>query len=172
MADGKISVNFIVEMLGRPKDHLETTMGELIKKIGEEKGLNLIEHKAHDAQEVEVPKKEGKEIEVSKSLFTTFADIEAEFDTLEDLIRVAFVYMPSNIEIMDPNNIPLDRQKMGELLTSVILKMHKYDEVVKKLALENEALGNRLREMLAKEKENSEDVPEEKKNSEKENKDA
>jgi len=152
MAEKTIRANFIIEMMGRPKEHVEKTMKELINQIRERKSISIINEFIHEVKEIESNKEEkSKKISVSQKLFTTFAEVEADFDNVEELVKMAFVYMPSHVEIISPNEILFDKIKIEEIITGIILKLHKYDEVAKKLAMENQILGNKIRELLEKE---------------------
>ncbi len=43
-----IGVNMIIEVIGRPPEHLVETMENIVGQIGEEKGVRIIEKKIHE----------------------------------------------------------------------------------------------------------------------------
>jgi len=155
MFDKKITAAFIIEILGRPAEHIKQTITELIEKLCKEKGINVIEKTIHEPKKIEekqgedVEEKPGekKQINEEQELFTSFAEVEAEFDELRDLLNVMFDYMPSNIEIINPKELTLKSLEISELLTAVNLKLHKYDEIAKTLISDRTILINKLKEM-------------------------
>jgi len=154
-----IRVSFIIEILGRPPEHLKSTMELLIDKLGNENGVRIVERIVHEPKKIEEKNKvnedktlakklkRNKSIIITGEIFTTFAEIEAEFETLESLLFVAFNYMPSNIEIISPQNFILRNSDIGGLLTGIMLRLHRYDEISKKLTVDKTLLEEKLSEI-------------------------
>ena len=153
-----IRATFIIEILGRPVEHLVSTLEALIDKLGKEKGVKVIERIVHEPKKIEEKKiddkdtekklKKNKSITITNELFTTFAEIEAEFETIDSLLFIAFNYMPSHIEITHPENFILKNSDIGGLLTGIIMRLHRYDELAKKLVVDKTILEERLKEIL------------------------
>jgi len=59
MFDKKITAAFIIEILGRPAEHIKQTITELIEKLCKEKGINVIEKTIHEPKKIE--EKQGEE---------------------------------------------------------------------------------------------------------------
>ncbi|MEK6873709.1 MAG: hypothetical protein AABW91_02595 [Nanoarchaeota archaeon] len=147
-----IKAAFIIEMLGRPADHVKLTMEQLVDRFGNEKGTKIVQKTIHDPVEYNLEEENDKErnnkISVKQKLFTTFAEIEAEFESVEPLLMAAFNYMPSNIEIISPENFILKNHDISGILTGIVVRLHRYDEVTKKLVVDREMLENQLRSVL------------------------
>ena len=94
---------------------------------------------------------EGK-MEVLSDIFTTFAEVDAEFDSLESLLFIAFNYMPSHIQITKPENFFIRNEDLDVLLTNIILRLHRYDEIAKRITIEKAILENKLKELTDKKK--------------------
>jgi uncharacterized protein YfcZ (UPF0381/DUF406 family) len=167
--DQKINVSFIIEILGRPKDHVAETLGKLVDEIDEEKGVQVVEKTLHEPKVLEekddkaVQSASGenseaasqlKKVKEGLELFTSFADVEAEFENLNALLGIIFKYMPSNIEINSPETFVFKNDYVSEILTGVILRLHKYDEITKKLTHDNMELAQKLKMIIEKSKEN------------------
>lgn len=158
--EGKIIASFIIEILGRPKEHLENSLKGVIEKLGNENGVNIIESKLHEPKLLKQKLEEGSEevkekieksgMTLENELFTTFAEIEAELDDINALMVVAFNYMPSNIEINHPENFLLKNTDIGSILTNTILRLHRYDELVKKISVDKSILEDKLNELMKK----------------------
>ncbi|PIN94994.1 hypothetical protein COU56_02315, partial [Candidatus Pacearchaeota archaeon CG10_big_fil_rev_8_21_14_0_10_31_9] len=103
-----IKAAFIIEILGRPADHVKTTMEQLVDRLGNEKGTKIIQREIHEPVEYSLEEEtKENEITIKQKLFTTFAEVEAEFEGVEHLLMATFNYMPSSIEIISPENFIL-----------------------------------------------------------------
>ncbi len=120
----------IMEIMGRPPAHIIDTMKMITDKMGQEKGINIKNIKIHEP----MPLKE------TKDLFTTFAEIEAEFDSVANYLGIIFAYLPSNIEIMSPQKINLTNDSLNLLGNNLISRMHSYDAIAKKMLADNNNL--------------------------------
>lgn len=145
--DKQIKASMIIEIMGYPPDYIKESLENLVKSIDEEKGVSVTLKKVHEPKEIENENSAKKEkTNEVKKLFTTFVEIEAEFENLESLIFVVFKYMPSNIEIINPENFLLKSHYLSELLTGITMRLHKYDEITKKLVYDREVFLKRIKE--------------------------
>jgi len=134
---GKIQVQFILEMLGRPPEHLFETLKKLIEQLEGENGIKIIEKTLH----------EPAKLPESENLYTSFADIIAELDTIEHYFRIIFTYFPANMEIISPEKIELTNAQLTTLGSALINRLHDYDALAKKIVVDNEILTKKLREV-------------------------
>ncbi len=137
MSSDKIKSTIILEILGRPPEHLKKTLKDLIEKMGKEKGVNILNKKIN----------EPVELEKKKGFYTSFAEIELETDTLMILNSIVFRYTPAHVEIMEPENITMKNEEVGELLSETIRRLHKYDEVARILQNEKKILETKLKKL-------------------------
>lgn len=133
----KIQARLIIEILGRPEDHVKASLHSLIEKLSKEKGVRLLEKTLNNPMP----------IEDAKDLFTAFADVLLEFDSLSAYISVLFAYMPSNIEIIHPENFEIKNSDLSEMGNNLLQRLHHYDSLVKGMMNERVALVNKLREV-------------------------
>lgn len=134
---GRIHANLIIEILGRPPEHIKEAINTIVTKLGSEKGVNLIEKTYHDP----------KPVENSKDLFTTFAEVELEFENLDAYFGVLFAYMPAHIEIITPDKITLSNAEINELGNRLLQRLHNYDAIAKKIMIERDNLIQKLKEV-------------------------
>lgn len=130
-----LHVRFIVEILGKPKDHVLQTMHGLVDKLSKEKGVTITHQTIH----------EPRLIKDSKELYTTFAEIEATFGGMDVFFGIVFAYTPSNIEIISPSNIKITNDELTALGNILIGRLHLYESVTKKLVGDRDILINRLK---------------------------
>lgn len=141
----KISARFILEILGRPKDHVSESLKMVVDKIGSDKDINITEKKLHDPVSVEK----------TKDLFTTFAEVEAEFSTVESYFNLLFAYMPSNVEIFHPEKFKTTSGDLNHMSNLLVKRLHEYDAIVKKVMTDKDILAKQLNDL----KGNSPQIP-------------
>jgi len=128
----------ILEIIGKPAEHLVSTLEDFIKKIGEEKKTQVISKKIA----------EPIFMKDSKEFYTTHAEVEVEVEEVLYLAMLMFKYMPAHIEIISPELIALTNNGWGEILSELTRKLHGYDEVARILQNEKIILENKLKEVM------------------------
>lgn len=125
----------MLEILGKPAGYIKKILGDIIKKLGEEKDLKVKESKVA----------EPKKVEKREDLFTSFAEIEIE-TSLQKLMAVCFAYMPSHIEIIYPEEIKIRNSDMNMFFNELAKRLHQYDELAKGLLIERETIAKMIKE--------------------------
>jgi len=133
----KLQTNMVIEILGRPPEHVTEAINGIVDKIGTEKGVKILERTCHEP----IP------VEGSKNLFTTFADIMVELDSLDDYFKVMFTYMPSHIELISPEKITLINSDLNTLGNKLMQRLHEYDAITKKVIIEHDLALKKLQEV-------------------------
>ena len=133
----------IIEVIGRPPEHLTQTLNDLITKIDEEKGVVVKEKKVN----------EPSLMKDQKEFYTSFAEIEVEVEEIFNLVELMFKYMPAHIEIISPELIALTNNGWNDILNQVVQKLHGYDEIARIIQTEKIILEKKLKEALAEKKE-------------------
>ena len=147
----KIRAGIVIEMMGRPAEHIKEVIGQLMDKLGSEKGIEIDKKKVHDPKLVEQKDKEGKIIKFpeGRELYSTFAEIDLTADTVIDLVRIVFGYMPSHVEIISPEELRIENLDVSAILTEITQKLHQYDAIAKNAMMQNQMLVNKFRQMQA-----------------------
>lgn len=144
----KIKTIFIYEILGRPPEHIKITLEQLLDRIGETTGVKIVSRKVHDPHPIENESEEKNSSE--KEIYSTFAETELEIEGLPLLFRIILNTLPSNIEIVEPAEIGLKNFDLTGILSELSIKLHKYDEIAKIMALEKSQLINFMKVMNEK----------------------
>lgn len=131
----KVKAMMIIEILGRPPEYISETLENIIKKIGEEKGVKVVNKKINPP----VLMKDHKDF------YTSFAEVEVEVKEMIDLANLMFKYMPAHIEIIFPQNISMTNSDFEEILNELTRRLHGYDEVARILQNEKIILENKLK---------------------------
>jgi len=77
----------ILEVLGKPKEHVESTVKMLVDKVKENPDNSVLNEKFADVRQ------EGE------TMFSTFVELEMVFKGIGPLAGFCFDFMPSSVEI-------------------------------------------------------------------------
>jgi hypothetical protein len=137
-SEQKIKAILVIEVLGRPPEHLVATLEGIAKEMGEEKGVKVVDKKINPP----VLMKDQKDF------WTSFAEIDVEIDEILYLAMLMFKYMPANIEILSPQNISLPNAGWNEILNELTRRLHGYEEIARILQTEKMIMEKKLRELM------------------------
>jgi len=135
----KIQVNLIFEILGRPPEHIKEALNTLVIKMGSEKGVKLLSKTYHEPKKVEDPK--------AHDLYTAFAEVSLELDSMGDYFKIIFTYMPANIELVSPESISFNNFELNELSNALLQRLHNYDALTKNVVFERDMFAKKLQEV-------------------------
>jgi len=131
----KLNVMMIIEVLGRPPEHLTETLNDIIKKINKEKGVEVKEKKVNEP----IVMKDNEQF------YTNFAEIEVEIMGVALLAEIMFKYMPAHIEIISPENLEITNNNLNEIFNSLMRRLHGLDDVTRIVQNEKIILERKLK---------------------------
>ena len=140
METKKITAVMILEIIGKPAEHLVETLEKITEEMGNEEGVKINNKKIS----------EPTELKDRKDFFMTFAEIEIEVEEALQLAILMFKYMPAHVEVVSPESIILTNNEYGDILSELTRRLHKYDEVARVVQMEKGILEKKLREVLEK----------------------
>jgi len=126
-----IRCKVIIEVLGKPKEHVEKALKTYIEKIKEDPELVILN--SHFVE----PKEKDK-------LWATFSELDMVIKGIPKLIAFCFDYMPSSLEISKPEQFIMKKSNVENLVNDLQARLHTVDMVVKKQSSENEFLRQNL----------------------------
>ena len=121
----------IIEILGKPKEHVEKTMRMYVDKIKQDSELIFLNVNFSDAEEKD-------------KLWAAFAEIEMIVKGIPKLIGFCFDYMPSSIEILKPEEFAIKASTIQDFVNDLQARLHTVDMVVKKQKNENDFLKRNM----------------------------
>ncbi|MDO8740299.1 MAG: hypothetical protein Q7J54_01850 [Candidatus Woesearchaeota archaeon] len=124
IAEGWLHTRLIVEMLGKPKEHLDQTMKQYIEKLKDDKDIIVI-------------KEEYSEPEDKEGMFAEFVELEMLFRSIEVLTFFCFDYMPSSVEIIAPEKVSYVTRDVMAFLNDLQARLHTIDLKLKTITQEN-----------------------------------
>ena len=124
-----ISIRAVIEVAGFPKEHIEQVIVKIIEKLKQEN--KVINSQVYEAVELK---------DKMQGFWSTFCEIELDFEKIDKIITFCFEYMPSSIEIINPEKVNFTNLEFSNILNDLLSRLHEYDMVVKNLTASNMAL--------------------------------
>ncbi len=135
VAEGRILARAIIEILGKPKEHVEKALRVVIGKIKEQKGIKIVEEKLFNAEKQE-------------EMFSTFAELGILFENMETLVGFCFDFMPSSVEILDPEKLSFKSNNFAGLINDLLARLHQINLKVVQNNSEKKLLKKNMLNML------------------------
>ena len=129
----KIKARAIIEIAGFPKEHVEETMIKVVENL--KKDFVVKSYNVYEAAALK-DKMEG--------FWSTFCEIEIDFEKMDKLIGFCFEFLPSSIEILEPKEFNLKDNEFSNLFNDLLSKLHDYDMVVKNLVAQNQIMKKKV----------------------------
>ena len=126
-----IRCKVIIEVLGKPKEHVEGSLKTYVEKIKEDPELIVLNSHFADAKEKD-------------KLWATFSELDMVIKGIPKLIAFCFDYMPSSVEISKPEQFIMKKSNVEDLVNDLQSRLHTVDMVVKNQKNENEFLRQNL----------------------------
>lgn len=129
--EGYIQAKVIVELVGKPKEHVENTLKKYLEHIKKNADLEVLKEDVGTAKELEGD---------NQGLWITFVELELLAKNIPTLVGFCFDYMPSSIEIIEPKELKLKEIELTNIMNDLQGKLHNLDMGAKQLSNENKFL--------------------------------
>ena len=125
----------IIEVLGKPKEHVEKAIKEYTEHIKKDPEFVILNEEYSDIKE------QGK-------LWSQFVELDLVIKGTSKLIGFCFEYMPSSMEIMKPEHLILSNHELASFLNDLQARLHDVDMIVKKSRAENDVLRSNMNALI------------------------
>ncbi len=135
-----LKTRMIVEVAGFPKEHIEHT----IVLLGEKFAENL--------KAVKVTKRMVREpVQLKDSkIWSGFVEFYCDVQDIATLMGLMFDYLPSSVEIIEPETVTEDTQNLNDILNDLAARLHQYDATIKTMKAQATILGRELSKEIEK----------------------
>jgi len=133
----KILFRAVVEVLGKPKEHVDSTLKGYIQKLKENSRYEVAKEEIAELKQHE-----------ESELWMAFAELEIKASGVADIIDFCFDYMPSMIEVIEPEELRLDSLTVSSFLNDMQAKLHGVDMIAKQMKMENQLINSSLAKLL------------------------
>ncbi len=134
---GYIFTRIVLEVMGKPKEHIEQALKGYIEKISKSDDFIMIEQQISETKQIK-----------DSELFNIFAEMEILVKGFSKLADFCFNYMPASIEILEPSRIMVDANSMTNLFNDFQEKLHKADFLTKTTTQQNQIIMKNLNGMI------------------------
>ncbi len=124
---GFVHARMIIEMMGGPAIYIQNTLTLFIEKLKREQGVMIL-------------KEEFSEPEQKNKLHLVFVELELLVKDAATLTFLCFDYMPSSIEIIEPQEFNLRAPDFSGFLNDLQARLHRIDMIVKEGTAHNKNL--------------------------------
>lgn len=132
-----IKFRALIEVIGKPQEHVEEAMKKYIANLKTDERFKVL------TEEFAELKKQDQQ-----DLWATFTELEIKTNTIEHLIDFCFDFMPSLIEILEPEQLTIDEKQLSFFLNDLQAKLHQVDMVAKQVKMENDVLKKNIGGLL------------------------
>ncbi len=131
----RVMTRVVLEVVGKPEEHVKKALAFVIKKIKEEQRIKVKEEKTFETKKVD-------------NFFSTFAELVIEFEDPNLITSFCFDYMPSSIEIIEPEELALRSNELAGLLNDLLTRLHTMSMNVANTNAENQILKKNAEALL------------------------
>ncbi len=122
-----VTIRFVIEILGKPKEHIESVMNSVAEQLKEQKEFT--------SKNVTISPTEEHD-----GMFHIFTTAEIEFKTIPSIFAFCFEYLPSSAEIISPTEFEVGINSMTGIINDFLGRLHESDMVAKRTRADNEIL--------------------------------
>ena len=127
----EIQIKTIIEILGKPKEHVETTMQNVLTELEKKEGITIVSKEIAKTKELE-------------NFFSTYADLELKMTDMDKLIDFCFDFLPSSIDILEPEKFDLGSKKLSDFFNDLLAKLHQQSMLIRNMHAENTLMKQQL----------------------------
>ncbi|MBI4449279.1 hypothetical protein HY641_04620 [Candidatus Woesearchaeota archaeon] len=122
----ELLVRAIVEMLGKPKEHIEKTLKDYVAKLR--------------ASKVQILNEEFAKAKSAGQLFSAFVELEIRFKNLNELMNFCITSLPSSVEVIGEETLCVPASDLTSSLTDLQGHLHELDMILKNERAKNEII--------------------------------
>jgi len=130
-----IRCRVIIEVLGKPKEHVEDALKQYIEHIKEDSELVILDEDYSEPKEQE-------------NLWSKFVELDLVIKGTKKLISFCFEYMPSSVEVVKPEHLIMSNPELSNFVNDLQARLHGVDMTVKELKAENDFLKHNLNAII------------------------
>lgn len=129
-------VRVIFEIIGNPKEHVETTLNSLLERLEKEEDIKIAEKDIEPAEETE------------NKLFSAYCETELLIKDLYKLTWVIFNYTPASVELLEPGQMTLKDNRFNAFFGDLLAKLHESNQKIVNVSNNNIGLQQSMNALL------------------------
>lgn len=125
----------IIEVAGKPRSHIESTMRLVVEKLKAEEGIKVLNANINEPKQHE-------------DIYSAFAEVEVGLQGFESVLLLCFEYMPSSIEFIEPEQPKIDSLALTGIFNDLLARLHQADMRLKDVNAANIILEKNANALL------------------------
>jgi hypothetical protein len=134
--NGGVLAQVSFEVIGTPKEHVEKSMKSYIENVKKDEQIHFITEDTADPEELD------------NKMWATYSDNEMLFENIQKLTWLCFNFMPSNIDIIAPENLKFKEKEFTNWLNDLISKLHEVSTEYRQTSSNEQALKRSLNTLI------------------------
>ena len=135
--EGYIHSNVIFEVIGNPKEYVEKAIREYVESLEKDEDIDVVSKDIEDAEKQE-----------EQNVWSTFAEVELLVKNLEKFTWLCMNFMPSSIEIMDPEKHLFQAADLTNWLNDLLAKLHEIGSVSQQVGQQNKLMLKNINALM------------------------
>ena len=135
---GAILAQVSFEVVGNPKDYVETTIKGFVNNIKNDSDITFLNEEFGEPEEV--PNSQG--------LWSTYADTEVLVNSLDKFVWLCVNFLPATIEIIAPEELRFSDKDLTNWLNDILAKLHEISVTVRQTNVKNEVLVQNMNALI------------------------
>ncbi|MCF7798688.1 hypothetical protein K9M74_02190 [Candidatus Woesearchaeota archaeon] len=127
--DNYLYVRVMFEVVGRPKEHVQTTVKSFVEKIKQDEELVFVSEDYDEAEEVE------------DGVFGAIAETELLVPNAEKLTWLCINFTPASLEILEPSQITIEQKELTNWYNDLLSRLHE-------IGVNHKALGSQYQGLV------------------------
>lgn len=120
VSDGWINARAFIEVMAVNKETVKSAIENHLEKIKSQDGIEVYKEDLDEIEEVEDPPKKVKRA------FSQIAEIEFVISSVKNLITFTFLYGPSSVEVLKPDEVNLKLGELQDISNTIAALVHQY----------------------------------------------
>lgn len=117
--EGYVRATVIFEVVGKPKDHVESTIKAYLENIESNEEIRVIDKEYEPVDEME------------DGMFSKVVEADMLIKGMEKLTWLCINFTPASIEITEPSSFTIRQKELGNWLNDLLAKLHEMGMVNK-----------------------------------------
>jgi len=135
---GAILAQVSFEVVGNPKDYVETTIKGFVNNIKNDSDIKFLSEEFGEPEEV--PNSQG--------LWSNYADTEVLVNNLDKFVWLCVNFLPATIEIIAPEELRFSDKDLTNWLNDILAKLHEISITVRQTNVKNEVLVQNMNALI------------------------
>jgi hypothetical protein len=136
LKEGGVLTRVSFEVIGNPKEHIESSLRDFLANIEKEPTLKIIQKEIGEAEELE------------GGLFSTYAEAEILFDKLEGVVWLCVNFMPASVEVIAPEELKFSDKDLTLWFNDILAKLHEVTTGYRTLSTKEELFVKSMNAMV------------------------